>query len=193
MSGNSTPERYIYKYQEKTQKDKPSDNITYITDATKDDPLFYWHIHGERRGTTIWRRAINRKLSPKYTKWLEERTQGLINTIADKLLTSGFTITNEKKYNIHGEPSYSYMLRTGKTSHDIKAENAPKMEVTPDILKGAIMSHTGVIDEDIMDSLIERLGNKLGIKGMNNDGMLGGKRRKTVRKVKKSRKTSRHH
>ncbi len=188
------PTMYYYTYNTiKYQKDIPKNDHTYIgrNETKEKDPNFYWHLAppDKQRGRLPgWQRAKSRKITKEYEEYIKSQYEPILNSSIQKLGQLGFSLnTTERKYNASGEPSYAYLLRTGKTSKNVKNENAAAKKITPDVLRQVIEAQIGAKDEDTMDILAEALSKKLGI------GISGGKLHTNKRKTRKHSKKSRSH
>ncbi len=188
MASAAIPEKYSYEYEYKYQKKQPDNNHTYTgTDQEKiKDLQFYWHQapdDKQRDRLLTWQRAKSRKITEEYKAYVEAVSNPILDACIIKLQQSGFTAnkSNYIKYNKNGNPSYGHLLRTGKTSKNVKNENAAAKKITPDVLRQVIEAQIGPIDKDDIDILSEALSKKLGM------GNSSGGKRKTRKHSKKSR------
>jgi hypothetical protein len=110
------PTQYTYVFEERAQSEKPANNASHISAATRNDPAFKWHHSGkERRGLPIWQRAKQRKVTAEYKAFLateKARREAALNELAGlmgqmSMATAAASTGNNYALSLTtGEPSF---------------------------------------------------------------------------------------
>lgn len=112
----AVPAQFVYTYESKQQSEKPANNATHLSVATRNDPNFKWQNSGQRttRGATIWVRATKRRVTPEYKAFLaaeKARREAEFESLAG-LLGSMSMATNASG----AKNNYALSLATGEPS-----------------------------------------------------------------------------
>ena len=122
MAAAAVPAQFVYTYESKQQSEKPNNNATHLSAATRNDPNFKWQNSGQRtsRGATVWVRATKRRVTPEYKAFLaaeKARREAELDSLAGLLssmsmATSGTSNKNNYALSLAtGEPSYARQQR----------------------------------------------------------------------------------
>lgn len=163
----AAPAQFIYTYESRTQLEKPADNATHMSVATRNDPNFLWQNSGQRaRAGTVWVRATKRKVTPEYKSYLlaeKAKREAEFDFLSGIIGQMKMSEPNNNKYMKNG---YAASLMSGMSLNQIMAAKAQADKLSAEI--------------DAISAMLDMT------------GMGGGKkRRSTRRKHSKRRQTHR--
>lgn len=164
----AVPAQFTYTYESRMQAERPANNASHVSAATRNDPNFKWQNSGQRgsRGQTVWVRATKRRVTPEYKAFLAaekarreaefDMLSGLMGQMS--MAAPGASTTNN---------SYAVSLATGMSLNQRRAVEAQATQ-----LRSEINALTAM---------------------MAASGMEGGRKRKTLRSTRRHRHTKRRH
>lgn len=145
----SLPAQFSYTYESKQQSERPANNATYLTAATRNDPNFKWQNSGQKssRGTTVWVRATRRRITPEYKAFLADekaRREAELDVLSGLIGQIALTVPGSNN-NSNNRGNYARSLATGMTKNQRKQASAQASKLKAEInALNAMMSGMGM-------------------------------------------------
>jgi hypothetical protein len=141
----AVPAQFTYTYESRMQAERPANNASHVSAATRNDPNFKWQNSGQKgsRDQTVWVRATRRRVTPEYKAFLaaeKARRMAEFDVLAGLMGQMSMAAPTSRATN-----GYATSLATGMTANQRRAVEAQATQLRSEIdMLTAMMGAAGM-------------------------------------------------